>query len=64
MSASIIKKYAINANGILDIREEGIGIELADIGEWIDFKDLLRELDGRDITMSISCCEDCISKIQ
>lgn len=64
MSTSIIKKYAINANGILDIREDSVGVELTDTGEWIDFKDLLSEMNGRTITLSVNCYEEFGSNIK
>ena len=58
MNASITKKYTINANGILDIREEGVGIEIPETGEWVDLKDILHDFNGHTIKLSANCDED------
>ena len=56
--AAITKKYSLNANGILDINEEGIGIENAETGEWIDLKVLLSDFADRSVKLSVNYDED------
>lgn len=57
--ASITKKYALNANGILDINDNGIvSIENPDTGELIELKTLLKEFADRAIKLSVTYDED------
>lgn len=56
--ASIIKKFALNANGILSIGDDGIGIEDVNTGEYIDFKVLLADFADRSVKLSINYDED------
>ena len=57
--ASITKKYALSANGILDISDEGIvGIENPDTGEIVDLKTLLKDFADRSIKLSVTYDED------
>jgi hypothetical protein len=56
--ASITKKYALSANGILDISEGGIAIENADTGELIDLKVLLKDFVNRPVKLSVTYDED------
>jgi hypothetical protein len=58
MKAAITKKYTISASGILDIREEGIGVEIPETGEWVDLRDLLSDFNGRTIKFSANYDED------
>ena len=56
--ASITIKYALSANGILDITDDGVAIENPDAGELIDPKTLLREFANRAIKLSVTYDED------
>ena len=56
--ASITKKYALSANGILDITDNGIAIENPDTGEQIDLKTLLSEFANRSVKLSVTYDED------
>ena len=56
--ASITKKYALSADGILSIEGNVIGIENPDSGEIIDLCDLLSEFANRSIKLSINYSED------
>ena len=57
--ASITKKYALSANGILDITDDGIvGIENPDTGELIELKTLLSEFANRAVKLSVTYDED------
>lgn len=56
--ASIVKKFALNADGILSIDDNGVGIEDAITGEYIDFKVLLADFADRSIKLSINYSED------
>lgn len=56
--ASIIKKFALNANGILSIGDDGIGIEDVNTGEYIDFKVLFADFADRSVKLSINYDED------
>ena len=56
--APITKKYSLNANGILDINEDGIGIENTETGEWIDLKVLLSDFVNKSVKLSVNYDED------
>ena len=56
--AAITKKYTLSAKGILDINEEGIGIENVETGEWIDLKSLLADFADRSINLSVNYDEE------
>ena len=57
--ASITKKYALSASGILDISDEGVvGIENQDTGELIELKILLSDFANRAVKLSIAYDED------
>lgn len=57
--ASITKKYALSANGTLDITDDGIiSIENPDTGELIDLKVLLKDFVDRPIKLSVTYDED------
>ena len=56
--ASITKKYALSANGILDINEDGVAIENPDTGELIDLKTLLIDFANRAVKLSVTYDED------
>ena len=57
--ASITKKYALSANGILDITDDGvIGIENPDTGELIELRTLLSEFSNRAVKLSVTYDED------
>ena len=57
-SASIIKKITLNADGILSISGDGIGIEDVNTGEYIDFRTLLSDFADRSIKLSVNYSED------
>ena len=56
--ASITKKYALSANGILDISDDGIAIENPDTGELINLKTLLSDFANRAVKLSVTYDED------
>lgn len=56
--ASITRKYALTANGILDITDDSISIEAADTGEMMDLKDLLSDFHNKTVKISITYDED------
>jgi hypothetical protein len=56
--APITKKYSLNANGILDINEDGIGIENTETSEWIDLKVLLSDFADKSVKLSVNYDED------
>ena len=56
--ASITKKYALSATGILDIADDVIGIENPDSGELIDLKVLLKDFANRAVKLSVTYDED------
>lgn len=56
--AAITKKFTINADGILSISDDGVGIENVDTGEYIDFKTLLADFADRSIKLSVNYSED------
>lgn len=52
--ASITRKDALSATGILSINDEGIAIENADTGELIDLKVLLADFADKSVKLSIT----------
>lgn len=56
--ASITKKYALSASGILAIYDKGVYLENTETGESIDFKDLLSDFADRSVKLSINYDED------
>ena len=57
--ASITKKYALSANGILDIADDGVvAIENPDTGELIELKTLLSDFANRAVKLSVTYDED------
>lgn len=56
--ASITKKYALSANGILDITDDGVSIENPDTGELINLKTLLSDFANRAVKLSVTYDED------
>ena len=56
--ASITKKYALTANGILDVTDDGVSIEAADTGEIVDLKDLLSDFHNKSVKISVTYDED------
>lgn len=52
--ASITRKDALSANGILDINEAGIFIENEDTGELIDLKVLLSDFADKTVKLSVT----------
>ena len=58
MAAAIMRKYALNAKGILDINDEGVFIENGDTGELIDLRDLLKDFANRAIKLSVNYDEE------
>ena len=56
--ASITKKYALSANGILDITDNSVSIENPDTGELIDLKTLLNDFANRAVKLSVTYDED------
>lgn len=56
--AAIVRKYALNANGILSITDDGVAIENTETGELIQFADLLSDFADHMIKLSITYDED------
>ena len=52
--ASITRKDALSANGILSISDEGVAIENADTGELIDLKVLLADFADKSIKLAVT----------
>lgn len=52
--ASITRKDALSANGILDINEAGIFIENENTGELIDLKVLLSDFADKTVKLSVT----------
>ena len=52
--ASITRKDALSATGILSIGDDGIAIENADTGELIDLKVLLADFADKSVKLSIT----------
>ena len=56
--AAIVKKFSLNADGILSIDENGVGIENVETGELIDLRTLLADFANRSIKLSVNYSED------
>ena len=61
--AAINKTFKLNAQGILEITDDGAYIENADTGELINLKDLLSEFAEKSVKLSVTydydyCDED------
>ena len=56
--AAIVKKYALSANGILNITDDGVELENTDTGECIPLAELLSDFNNRLIKLSINYDED------
>lgn len=52
--AAINKTLKLNAQGILDIMDDGVYIENGDTGELIDFKILLSEFADKPVKLSVT----------
>ena len=59
MAAPITKKYSLNAKGILVIDEEvGIGIEIAETGEFMPFEELMTDFVDKTVKVSVAYDEE------
>ena len=56
--AAIVKKFSLNANGILSITEDEIALENPDSGEMIPLGSLLEDFKDRIIKLSVTYDED------
>lgn len=56
--AAIVKKYSLNADGILNIDENGVSIENVETGELINLSTLLADFADRSIKLSVNYSED------
>lgn len=56
--AAVTKKYSLNADGILDIKDGVVSIEIQDSGEIIDLATLLSDFADRSIKLSVNYSED------
>lgn len=56
--AAITKKFALNAEGILNIEDEAVSIENADTGELINLSELLSDFADRSVKLSVNYSED------
>ena len=52
--AAINKTFKLNAQGILDIMDDGVYIENGDTGELINFKTLLSEFADKPVKLSVT----------
>ena len=59
--ASINKTFRLNAQGILDITDDGVYIENGDTGELIQLKDLLSEFADKHVKLSVTYDYDYIT---
>lgn len=55
--AAIVKQYALNAEGILSIEDNVVGIEHPDTGEIIELCALLSDFANRSIKLSVNYSE-------
>lgn len=62
--ASIIKKFALQAKGILVLDGDEIGVEIPDTGEFIDFKTLLEDFADKSVKISVNYDEDYGSDVE
>jgi hypothetical protein len=56
--AAIVKKYALSANGILDVTDNGVGLENAETGEYITLQELLSDFADRSVKLSVTYDEE------
>lgn len=56
--ASIVKKYSLNAKGILAIEDDVVALENADTGEMIPFETLLEDFKDKSVKISVAYDED------
>jgi hypothetical protein len=56
--ANIVKKYSIQAKGILVLDEEDMGIEVPDSGEFVDFRTLLSDFADKPVKISVNYDEE------
>ena len=56
--ANIVKKYSLQAKGILVLDEEDMGIEIPDSGEFVDFRTLLSDFADKPVKLSVNYDED------
>ncbi len=56
--ASIVKKFSLQAKGILVLDGDDIGVEIPDTGEFIDFKTLLMDFADKTVKISVNYDED------
>ena len=56
--SAITKKYSLSASGILDISEDGVGLENVETGEYITFQELLSDFADKTVKLSINYDED------
>ena len=56
--ASITKKYALNANGILHVTNTDVSIENPDTGELINLAELLSDFADKTVKLSVNYGED------
>lgn len=56
--ANIVKKYSMNAKGILSIDGDIVGLENTDTGEFFQLSTLLEDFKDRLVKLSINYDED------
>lgn len=56
--AAIVKKYSLNASGILSIADGEVALENVDTGEMILFEQLLEDFKDKSIKLSVAYDED------
>lgn len=56
--ANIVKKYSLNAKGILAIEDGAVALEIADTGELIPFETLLEDFKDKSVKISVAYDED------
>ena len=56
--AAFTKKYAISAQGILGIDDDGVVIENPDSGELVPLSELLNDFADRAVKLSVTYDED------
>lgn len=56
--AAVVKKYSLKAEGILDIHDDLIGLEIEGTGEFISLVDLLSDFKDKTVKLSINYDKD------
>lgn len=56
--AAVTKKYSLNANGILNIEDGVVSIEVQDTGELINLADLFEDFADKTVKLSVNYDED------